>query len=321
MELGVSKSSVHDLLASESVRRKENERGRPRKIQEKELEDLVAEATKNWQGRQLSWDALGTACGLQCSGLTIRRAMHEIGYKKCKACKHPYISEPARIKRLHWESLYGTYQTPQWSDWRFSDEVTFTSGTQATAWVIQTTKERHSPECTQNTYRSGRSSFACFGMIGENYKSPLVFIDGHGKSGGMNQEDYASQVLKAIVGPHFKETFEKTGRQLTLYEDGNSAHGFAKPTAPNPAKSMKDKWEITRVQAPPSSPDFNPIEKVWRWIKSKLKQRVIRGIAEMKKAVQELWDQLDPYDFNKYWQSMPDRLRQCKERNGLATTY
>ena len=118
-----------------------------------------------------------------------------------------------------------------------------------------------------------------------------------------------------------RETFEKTGRQLTLYEDVNSAHGFQKPTAPNPVKSMKDKWETIRVQAPPSSPDFNPIEKVWRWIKSKLKQQVIQGIAEMKQAVRELWDQLNPYDFNKYWQSMPDHLRECKERNGLATTY
>jgi hypothetical protein len=46
---------------------------------------------------------------------------------------------------------------------------------------------------------------------------------------------------------------------------------------------------------PPSSPDLNPIEKVWRWMKVRISQLdpLPTTIEGLKLCVQILWDNLD----------------------------
>ncbi|RPA80526.1 hypothetical protein BJ508DRAFT_193040, partial [Ascobolus immersus RN42] len=76
---------------------------------------------------------------------------------------------------------------------------------------------------------------------------------------------------------------------------------------------------------PASSPDLNPIEYVWRLMKQRIKARGALKFPDtkekMRKAVQEEWDKLVPEDWNKFIDSMPDRVKECKERRGWATTY
>ena len=52
---------------------------------------------------------------------------------------------------------------------------------------------------------------------------------------------------------------------------------------------------------PPSSPDLNPIEKVWRWMEVRITQMepFPTMIDALKKVVQGLWDELDPCDYIK----------------------
>jgi hypothetical protein len=42
---------------------------------------------------------------------------------------------------------------------------------------------------------------------------------------------------------------------------------------------------------------------------------------EMQVAVQEGWDQLQPADWNKYIDSMPERIQQVKATRGMQTQY
>lgn len=61
---------------------------------------------------------------------------------------------------------------------------------------------------------------------------------------------------------------------------------------------------------PPSSPDLNPIEKVWRWMKNRITQMepFPTKIEELKGIVQELWDEMDPCDFIRHIERMPEKL-------------
>lgn len=47
-----------------------------------------------------------------------------------------------------------------------------------------------------------------WGAIGFNWKSSLVFLEGHGKRGGITMEDYKTQVLKAVMRPVFNGQLE-----------------------------------------------------------------------------------------------------------------
>jgi hypothetical protein len=74
-----------------------------------------------------------------------------------------------------------------------------------------------------------------------------------------------------------------------------------------------------------SSPDLNVIEKVWRWIKARINEMepFPTSLAELKAAVQDLWDLLDPYDpwLLREIELMPKKIRAVIESRGLATKY
>jgi len=101
---GIPRTTVQRILKDPKKRHNGPHRRRHHPIlSEDDIKKLVAEATKNWQGRTLTWKELEKGCEYDCSELTIRRAMNSVGYHKCKACKHPFISEPSRQKRLDFD--------------------------------------------------------------------------------------------------------------------------------------------------------------------------------------------------------------------------
>jgi transposase len=53
---------------------------------------------------------------------------------------------------------------------------------------------------------------------------------------------------------------------------------------------------------PPSSPDLNPIKRIWRYIKEKLKQLpyVITTKKELKREIQRIWNKINPRNFRHY---------------------
>lgn len=53
----------------------------------------------------------------------------------------------------------------------------------------------------------------------------------------------------------------------------------------------KEKKEIPKAVGPPFSPDFNPIERIWNWMKkeigSQVGERVVSTVEEMRQAMYE----------------------------------
>ena len=66
------------------------------------------------------------------------------------------------------------------------------------------------------------------------------------------------------------------------------------------------------------SRDFNPIENMWRIMKQTLKTYPASpgAVEKLKIALQEEWDRLRPQDWDKYLDSMPDRVAEVKQRKG-----
>ena len=74
---------------------------------------------------------------------------------------------------------------------------------------------------------------------------------------------------------------------------------------------------------PPSSPDLNPIEKVWRWMKEELKKLpfVPTTIEQLKREIQRLWDQVDSRDFRQYTERLTCKIEDVISVRGLATLF
>ena len=101
-------------------------------------------------------------------------------------------------------------------------------------------------------------------------------------------------------------------------EDGAKVHLGA-------AKAVRQRLKIQGFSRPwpPSSPDLNPIKKVWRWIKARISQmdEFPTTLEGLKQVVQDLWDEMDPCKFINEIQNMPEKCKEVLKQKGLATRY
>lgn len=72
---------------------------------------------------------------------------------------------------------------------------------------------------------------------------------------------------------------------------------------------------------PPYSPDLNPIENVWSYLKRRVEARNCKDLDELEKAVKEEWDSLDEEYLSSLSHSMPARCKAVITQGGHKTTY
>jgi transposase len=109
-------------------------------------------------------------------------------------------------------------------------------------------------------------------MVGWDGRTELCFMDGT-----VDADKYQQILYRYLIRPHLCEDKE-------VLQDGAPAH-TAKSTL-----EFIDEADITVRQNPASSPELNPIEKVWGWMKDeidKLKPQIDREYIEI---IQHTWD-------------------------------
>ncbi|KAH9442507.1 hypothetical protein Pst134EB_033186 [Puccinia striiformis f. sp. tritici] len=166
------------------------------------------------------------------------------------------------------------------------------------------------PECLEPTFKSGRSSTSIWGAFYGTSKIPIVFL----QKGGTKAVDYIDQVYKgrlvetlALIDPH---------HQLILMEDNARSH-TAKLT-----KAFRKDNNINTIEWPPQSPDLNPIENLWKILKTGIQQNYQpKSLDEMKEAIQQAWDDLPEQHLGSLLNSMPNRMRLVVEAGGGPIKY
>jgi transposase len=318
-QTGVPKSTVARICKNRKERRNKLRTGRPPKLTKHDTRRILAIATKNWNGRKLSFHQLAKEAGIAASGKTVKRALRKLGYRRCRACRKPFICVDNQKKRRAYAWEHANRDMTYWRPHMYSDECSFDTSKRGTIFVTRCGSERYHTDCMHRSFHSGRGSFMVWGAISYNWKSPLIFLEGTGKR-GVCADDYLEQVLDPFVGPAFCGCFGYTGYREggEFVEDQAGVHGTRKKFV-----EVKAIMGILLHRRPASSPDLNPIENVWRILKQRIKaRRHFPGtLAKLRVAVQEEWDKLKPEDWNKYIDSMPERLREVRQRKGLQTQY
>ena len=149
-----------------------------------------------------------------------------------------------------------------------------------------------------------------WGALGWDYKSNLVFMHKLLARKGICSKAYLQQVLDPVVFP----LFARLGPEYIFKEDGAKVHAGS-------ARLPRLSHGIRGFKWPPSSPDLNPIEKVWRWMKEELKKLgyVPKSIADLQVELQKLWDRVDPADYRYYTAQLTCKLEDVIAVRGLAT--
>lgn len=75
------------------------------------------------------------------------------------------------------------------------------------------------------------------------------------------------------------------------------------------------------IDHPPSSPDMNPMENAWSYLKRMVDTHEIDNLESLKRHLRKYWKKLSWEDIRKSIDSMPSRLRECKRLRGGRTQY
>ena len=115
-----------------------------------------------------------------------------------------------------------------------------------------------------------------WGAIGPGFRSPLIFCDN-----SVSSSEYIEILKEARL---FERADERYDGVYIFQQDGATPHTAAKTRDWITARAnLLNHW-------PPNSPDLNPIEHVWAFLKRSLRHLNPRTKEELKQCLTILWD-------------------------------
>ena len=103
-----------------------------------------------------------------------------------------------------------------------------------------------------------------------------------------------------------------------LEEDGDSSHG---PSANNIVRTWKKNHGLEHYFNCHSSPDLAHIENCWQPPKQHIKKFPHFNEQDTRELALEGWDKVTQKFINTRVLSMPQRLRDCRDKDGQLTGY
>ena len=224
-------------------------------------------------------DELKEKTGKRVSERTIQQERHELDLHPVHAKKRPLLT-PGNIEKRYDFALANLH-----TDWKyvvFDDESPFTSTITGEMYWIPKGEPRPYEFVSQSKYHC--SVWAGFWWNG---KFPC-----HCYIHSLTADSY-QQILAANLVPHYP--IRTTNRLYYLAHDNATSH-MARSTI-----DFLDHNNIrTLLDWPPNSPELNPVEKAWGWMKNYMKDKRPRSQQELQDAIEEAWDAM-PQQTIQHW--------------------
>jgi len=148
-----------------------------------------------------------------------------------------------------------------------------------------------------------------WGAFFNNVKGPFTIWEK--EWGTINSETYCTHIL-----PQIKE-YVVQYPHLWLMQDGAPGHG------PKATQEKIREYGIQMIYWPPYSPDLNPIEMVWNWMKDYIQANFPdqMSISELRIVLREAWDSVPQSYLDELIESMPERCKAVIEAGGGHTRF
>ena len=301
----VTERQVQHACANPATPRKR--RGRPSATTEDYEQQIEAMVTCDSAGRRLTYKEIAAATDSTVS--RVRQTLRRLGYRRCVATKKPPISEANRKARLAWATEHRHWTREQWDNILWSDETWVTAGPHTRVWVTRKTDEVLHHDCVVERYprRQGWMFWACFsGGLG---KGPHLFWEKDW--GTIGSESYCARILPLLHG------WQRLHPELQVMHDGAPGHAAAM------TRDEIYHREMEMIHWPAFSPDLNPIEIIWKWMKEYIQQHFPDKLNydQLRAAVLEAWESIDPSRLDRLIEKMGDRCQAVMDAKGGYTRY
>jgi transposase len=204
--------------------------------------------------------------GVAISARTIRRYRELLEFKPVHYRRRPLLTPAKQTERLYYciDNME--------NDWRniiFTDEsMIILSNERRIVW-----KHRESPPPIK-CVKQFKQSFMVWGGVWYEGRTELAIIDGT-----LDADKYQQILSKYLIEPGY--TLE-----LDVLQDQATPH-----TAESTDEFISEKG-ITMINNPRSSPEVNPIEKVWGLIKQQQGSQMPNSLEELKQLIIRLWNEI-----------------------------
>ena len=287
-------------------------RGRKRKLSTRSIRALLKYARKNRfkSATEIASEFIEST-GLTVSTKTVRRYLHGNGVNNYVAISKPHLSKKNLRARMRWAKKHTQWSNEEWNRTIFSDESSFAlrpTSLRKTVW--REANQRYHPSNIVPTFKSGYVSLSVWAAFSARGRTPLIKIEGT-----LKQERY-KEILDSELVPFISKHYGNT--DSVVFQQDNCG--------PHKAKSVSSFLYEKGIEVmcwPAQSPDLNPIENAWAYLKRRLRQHrpYPRNVAELFDVMQHEWQLIPDSYFIKLVESMPTRATLVKLNKGASTKY
>ncbi len=246
------------------------------------------------------------------SSQTVRNRAHKARMWARKAIRKPILLHRHKAARMGFSRLYERWNRRQWEDTLYTDECKFgLHRIDKRVLVWRRSGEEMDAACVLPRETMMGGSIMCWGGFSvRGGRTDLVEIPPPGGLTGVRYRDL-------IVRPQIVPAARAIGNNFMLLQDNAPCH-----TA-NVVRTYMDQNNIERFDWPAKSPDLNPIENLWDFLKRMVQKRITAQsrLADLRRILQEEWRRIPVPYLRKLAYSMRRRLRACIAVQGGSTKY
>jgi hypothetical protein len=142
--------------------------------------------------------------------------------------------------------------------------------------------------------------------------------------GNMDAEQYHSILVHQVL-PFIwdKAQAEPTTIAWIFQQDNCTTHTAKRNIEYLERKARESQYKWTVMEWPSNSPDLNPIENIWAYLKQQLRgyDVVPRTTSELVDRVRAEWEKLEPEFLERYADSLPARIAAVIANRGGSTGW
>jgi len=315
--LKISSATAGRLFQNSKENMPINKGGRPRKISAQTVEHLKVGLKRGiFKTAVEAHKETITLVPEPVSVKTVRRRLTEAGLIAKKVIKRPALRKRHVSGRLQFVKKYREWTENDWANVVFSDESKINRiCSDGVRWVWDDQEPKLNSRTVQGTVKFGGGNvmvWSCMSWHGPGY---IAKID----------DTMDSQLYIQILKEDLKMSIEEWGisQEEFIFQHDNDPKHTAKVT-----KAYLEEVQLTEEAGrllywPAQSPDLNPIEHMWSYLKIQL-----RKYKSYPRSSQELWERVStewykiPIDYCRALiRSMPRRIKAVYSAKGKHTKY
>jgi Transposase and inactivated derivatives len=249
---------------------------------------------------------------------TIRNRLREFGLYARRPRKKPLLTGEQKRARLQWARAHLHWTPDMWKRVLWTDESSFRLFPGKGVYVRRRVGEEFDEKCVEKTVKHGGGGIMVWGCFHGAGVGVLKRVEGK-----IDSEAYR-QILIHQAMPELKELIAQEPEHVVIFQHDNApVHTAKKVQAYLETKEGEFGGKMTVMSWPSQSPDLNPIENVWGYIKRRLRKRKDRpsNLDTLFEQILEEWNAVPHRVLLNLIESMPSRAQMVIKSKGGGIKY